>query len=134
MKDAMCPIGAIQSYYASHSTGPIAPWITSEETAIHEKIFDPTDGGYDPPLKWYKCQMSPLNAKDEKEIPKEKWSVGQKTLLVTCKRDPIGVPVLQVEGMKPWVRDMVAREVDAGHWGHQERAREFNEILEEFLG
>ena len=77
--------------------------------------------------------MALLNAKDEKEIPQEKWHVEQKTLLVTCKRDPIGVPVLQTETMKQWVKGLTVKEVDAGHWGQKERASEFNEILEDFI-
>lgn len=61
----------------------------------------------------------------------------QRTILtliqLTCARDPICVPAIQEQGMRPFVKGITIKQVDSGHWGQQEKADEVNQILEAFV-
>ena len=131
----MCYLGATRKYYTSGTPGPLADWISGDDVSMHKKSFFKEQGGYGPPLNWYKCQMANLNTPDEAQVPKDHYYLKVSTLLITCKNDPIGVPVVQVEGMKPWIKKdlLTVVEVDSGHWCQLEKAQEVNEVLEQFL-
>ena len=135
MRDIMCPIGAIRKYYESGTPGPHADWITSEEVSNHKRIFSAENGGYGPPLNWYKCQLAGLNNADEATVAEENSYLNVPTLLVTAKQDPVGKDVMQVEMTKPWVKEelLTIKEVDSGHWIQLEKPEETNTIIEQFL-
>jgi soluble epoxide hydrolase/lipid-phosphate phosphatase len=133
VKDKMCYIGASRTYFEEGQTGPIASWITPDEIAIHEKIFSPSNGGYGPPLNWYKAQIANLNTPDEDGIEEAKHHLQQPTLLVTCSKDYIAVPAMQEMTMKPCVENLTVKEIDAGHRVQAEKPEELNKTLETFI-
>ncbi|KAL8635873.1 MAG: hypothetical protein Q9226_009312 [Calogaya cf. arnoldii] len=102
---------------------------------MHKKIFSKQQGGYGPPLNWYKCEIANLNTADEANVAKEDYYLKVPTLLITCKYDPIGVPVVQRMGINPWIKEELLTEVEieSGHWCLLEKPRETNEALERFL-
>ena len=135
LKDKLCPLGAAREYFTSGTPGPIANWVTGDEIAMHKKIFSKEQGGYGPPLNWYKCQIANLNTPDEAQVPKDDWYLKSPTLLIKCKDDPVGVPAVQEMGMRPWIKDDLLEvvEIDSGHWCQLEKPRETNEALERFI-
>lgn len=131
MKENMCSVSACRTYFTTGKTGPIADWATHTEYTTHEKIF--SQGGYGPSLNWYKAQMANLNADDEKDVTEEQKQIKQPTLLVTAKHDAIAVPQMQVDGTKPFAKDLTVVEIDAGHFVQIEKPEETNKALEEFV-
>ncbi|KAL8851723.1 MAG: hypothetical protein Q9221_003333 [Calogaya cf. arnoldii] len=98
IKENFCYLGATRKYYTSGTSGdtePVAPWFADHEIEMHKKIFSKEQGGYGPPLMWYKCEIANLNTADEANVPKEDYYLKVPTLLITCKYDPIGVPGVQ---------------------------------------
>ena len=135
MKDNLCFPGACRTYYTSGTPGPHASWITAEEISTHKKIFAAEQGGYGPPLAWYKCQMANLNTPDEARVPEEDYYLKVPTLLIKCMNDPVGVPLVQETGMKPWIDENMLKviEIESGHWCLMEKPNETNEALEKFV-
>ncbi|CAL8579872.1 hypothetical protein XPA_005602 [Xanthoria parietina] len=135
-KDNLCYLGAARKYYTTGTPGPIAPWITDHEIAMHKRIFSKEHGGYGPPLNWYKCEIANLNVPDEATVSKENYYLKVPSLLMLCKYDPIGVPAVQEPGMTPWIEEglLTVVEIESGHWCLLEKPRETNEALERFLG
>jgi len=134
VKDKMCYIGATRKYFKEGQTGPIAPWVSPEEIATHEKIFGPSNGGYGPCLNWYKAQIANLNTPDEDGIEEAKHHPQQHALLVTCSKDYIAVPSMQEMAMKPCVKNLTIKHIDSGHWVQAEKSEELNMILQAFIG
>lgn len=99
----------------------------------HNKIFAPENGGYGPPLNWYKCQIRHFNDEDEASIPAERSSIEQPTLLVTCSKDPVGNPDMAEAGTRPFVKNLQVKQIDTGHWLQLENPDEVNQILKKFF-
>ena len=129
----MCYPNVTRSYLEEQKTGPIAPWLSKEEMAMHNYILAAKDGGYGPTLMWYKCQIANLNRPDEEEIPEEKKQIKQPMLMIAAKYDYIGVPKLQVGGMQPYVKDLKVVEFETGHWVQLEMPMETNKAIKDFL-
>lgn len=102
---------------------------------MHKKVFSKEQGGYGPPLNWYKCEIANLNVPDEAKVAKEDYYLKVPSLLVKCKYDPLGVPAVQEMGMKPWFEEefLTVVEIESGHWCLLEKPRETNEALERFF-
>ena len=99
----------------------------------HNKIFAPENGGYGPPLNWYKCQIRHFNDEDDAGIPAESSFIEQPTLLVTCSKDPVGAPEMAEAGTRPFIKDLQVKQVGTGHWLQLEKPNEVNEILKNFF-
>lgn len=132
-KENLCRLGAAREWYESNKVGSLAPWFTSEEVDIHNRIFASHNGGYGPPLNWYNCQMGDYNDEDEASIPNERAYVEQPTLLVTCSGDPVAPPGFIEGGTRPFVRNLEVKQVDTGHWLLLEKPDEVNAILKDFF-
>ena len=132
-KQNLCLPNAARTYITSGTTQPLASWIHPSEISIYNEIFSPSNGGYGPPLNWYKAQIANLNTADEAEVPEEKYHIQAPALLVTCARDYIAVPKMQEGLMRPWVKDLLVKEMDSGHFVQAEKADEVNKALEEFI-
>ena len=132
-KHNLAPIGAARKWFEEDNVGPIASWMSPEDVKTREKIFAAEAGGYGPPLNWYKCHMANLNSEDDASIPADRLKIEQPTLLITCGNDPVGIPVLAVEGTKPFVQMLEIKQVDTGHWLQLEKPDEVNHILKDFL-
>lgn len=76
--------------------------------------------------------MADLNNEDESSIAPERWHIQQPTLLITAILDPIAIPVLQEQGMRPFVQDLKVEEIEAGHWVMRQK-REINRKLKAFF-
>ena len=48
-------IGAARKCFENGVTAFFASWITPEEIKMHDSIFGSSEGGYNPPLNWYKA-------------------------------------------------------------------------------
>lgn len=129
----ICRRGGIRAWFTEGKTGPYASWISKEEVETYKKIFDPKDGGYGPPLNWYKAQMADLNDEDESSIDPERRHIQQPTLLITCSLDPIAVAAMQEQGMRPFVQNLKVEGLEAGHWVQQEKHGEVNKSLKAFF-
>lgn len=129
----LCPIGAVQEFYAQHMTGPLPTWLSEHEVAKHNEIFCAENGGYRGGLNWYKAQMANINAADEEALPPERANIDRPTLFFANKQDYILVPALQEAQMTPLVKDLEVQELDCGHWTQLEKADEVNEILKGFI-
>ena len=132
-KETMCPPGATRDYITSGKTQPLASWISPQEISNYNEIFAPENGGYGPSLNWYKAQIANLNTIDDAEVPEERYHLQVPALLVTCTKDYIAVPMMQEGLMRPWVKDLVVKEIDSGHFVQVEKADEVNKTLEEFI-
>ena len=99
----------------------------------HTKIFAPANGGYGPPLNWYKAQIRHFNDEDEASIPAERSFIEQPTLLVTCSQDPVGAPGVAEAGTRPFVKNLQVTQIDTGHWLQLEKPDEVNQILKHFF-
>ncbi|KAL8653888.1 MAG: hypothetical protein Q9210_001839 [Variospora velana] len=133
LKNHLCPKGAIRKAYEEGFTSPRPAWLSEDEITTHSKIFSAENGGYRGGLNWYKAQMANVNAADEDALPTERHRIDKPTLLITCKKDYVCVPVLQEEQMKPLVKDMEIESLDCGHWVPLEAADEVNRILQDFF-
>jgi len=132
-KENLCLPNAARAYITSGTTQPLASWITPSEISTYNEIFAPENGGYGPPTNWYKAQIANLNTADEAEVPEERYHIQVPALLVTCAKDYIAVPKMQEGLMRPWVEDLVVKELDSGHFVQAEKADEVNKALEEFI-
>lgn len=133
MKEVLCNIDATRSWFAEGKSAPLASWISDEEFQTHKKIFNPSNGGLGPPLKWYKAQVANLNTQDESTILPENLNVQQRSLLITCSKDYIAVPAMQEEVMRPYVKNLKVETVETGHWLQLEKPGEVNAILQSFF-
>ncbi|KAL8793176.1 MAG: hypothetical protein Q9195_004206 [Heterodermia aff. obscurata] len=132
-KENLAAIGAARRWFEENKVGPVASWLSSEEVKTHNKIFAPENGGYGPPLNWYKSRISHVNNEDEASIPEEKSLIGQPTLLVTCSKDPVGVAGIAEARTRPFVKNLQVKQVDTGHWLQLEKPDEVNQILKDFF-
>lgn len=132
-RENFCPRGAARAWLTEGKIGLYPSWISKEEIETHKQIFDPKYGGYGPPLNWYKAQMADLNNEDESSIAPERWHIQQPTLLITAKLDPIAIPKLQEQEMRPFVQDLKVEKVEAGHWVMQQKREEVNQTLKAFF-
>ena len=129
----MCAYGETRAWFVSGKSVACASYITKEEIDIHNKIFAHENGGHGPPLKWYKAQIANLDNEDDATIPPERLHVQQRTLLVTCSNDFIVNPAVQVESMRPFVKNLKVETMDTGHWLLIEKPEEVNAILKNFF-
>ncbi len=129
----MCLIGAARSWFAEGKTSALASYVSSEEIDIHDQIFAPENGGYGPPLMWYKAQMANVNVHDEATLAAEQSHIKQPTLLITAANDYIAIPSMQEQGMRPYVKNLKVESVDTGHWLQLEKPDEVNQTLERFF-
>ncbi|KAL8934486.1 MAG: hypothetical protein Q9216_005886 [Gyalolechia sp. 2 TL-2023] len=129
----LCPRGAVREFYEKQMTGPLPSWISKNEVIKHNRIFSAEKGGYRGGLNWYKAQMANINAADDEAIPPERIQIDQPTLLLASKNDYVGVPALQEEQMKPFVKHLEIESLDCGHWTQLEKANEVNEMLKSFF-
>ena len=97
------------------------------------EIFSPSNGGFGPSLNWYKAQIANLNRPDEEDISEERKMIEKPTLLVTCAFDGIMPPQMQVEGMRPFCKDLKVKAFESGHFVQLEKADELNKSLETFI-
>ncbi|KAL9104594.1 MAG: hypothetical protein Q9163_000459 [Psora crenata] len=132
-KENLCYPGATRSYYVEKKTGPLGDWISKEEIAMHDRIMAVQNGGYGPPLNWYKCAIANVDMPDNAEILEEQKHIKQPTLLIGPKYDYLFVPNVVLGQMKPFVNDLKVVEVESGHWNALEKAEETNKALEEFV-
>lgn len=133
LKDHMCPIGAARSWFAEGKTSALAPYVSSEDIEIHDRIFTTENGGYGPPLMWYKSVMANVNVQDEATLAPEQSHIGQPTLLITAANDYIAIPAMQEQGMRPYVKNLKVESVETGHWLQLEKPDEVNQRLERFF-
>lgn len=77
--------------------------------------------------------MANLNTSDEAEIPPERFLIQQRTLLITCAKDILGIPAMQEGAMRPFVKNLQVEKVDTGHWLQLEKPEEVNELLKTFF-
>lgn len=129
----MCPVGAARSWFEEGKVIPTASWISSEELAIHDRIFNPSNGGYGPAMNWYKAQIANLNSEDETQLASEDSQFDQPTLLVTCSRDPVAVANMQEETTKQYAKNLRIKQLETGHWVQLEQPSKVNEIIQEFV-
>ena len=135
MKKNMVYPNVCREFFVRQKTNPIADWVSDAEFVTYDRIFRPEDGGtgYTAPLMWYKTQIANINLEDERGISEEKKVVSKPVLMIAARDDPIGAPKMQVEGMRPWCRDLRVVEVPTGHWCQQQAPGEVNEALREFV-
>ena len=114
----------------NHPPRPLRHPLLNRHLRIHPL---PLNGGYTPTLNWYKQQIANLNLNDEASIPEERKYIQQPALLVTCTHDAIAVPMMQVQGMRPWAKDLRVVEIESGYWVQLEKAEEVNMCLERFI-
>jgi len=129
----MCPIGATRSWFEEGNIIPTASWISSEELAIHDQIFNPSNGGYGPALNWYKAQIANVNSEDEAHLASGDSQFERPTLLVTCSKDPIAVADMQEKTTKQHARNLRIKQLETGHWVQLEQPSKVNEFLQEFI-
>lgn len=133
-KDILCKAGATRSWFANHESVPLRPsFLPKEDVAIHQMIFDPSNGGYGPGLNWYRAQMANLNTQDESTIPLQRLHIQQRTLAILGSGDFICVSAVQEHAMRPHVQSLKIVTMDAGHWLQLQKPDDTNKTLKEFL-
>ena len=132
-KENLAAIGAARQWFEEGRVGPLAPWLSSEEVQTHSKIFAPENGGYGPPLNWYKAQIRLFNDADEASLPAERSFIEEPTLLVTCSKDPVGAPAVAEAATRPFVKNLQVKQIDTGHWLQLEKPDEVNQMLKDFF-
>lgn len=133
LKHHLCNTSQMRSWFVEGKAAPLPPWITSEEIETHRRILSKKNGGFGPPLNWYKAQMGNFNTADEAEIHPERFNVHQRTLLITCAKDVLAIPAMQEGATRPFVKDLKVEKVETGHWLQLEKPEEVNEILKTFF-
>ncbi|KAL8687440.1 MAG: hypothetical protein Q9218_006387 [Villophora microphyllina] len=133
LSEHLCPVGATRKYYEKQLSVPVAPWVSPAEIATYCTIFGRENGGFRGGLCWYKAQMARVNAADEEALPPERYHINKPALLITCSKDRVGIPTINIEGMKPYAKQLEVETFDSGHWVQLEKANEVNEILKRFL-
>jgi len=129
----MCPIGATRSWFEEGKIIPTASWISSEELAIHDQIFNASNGGYGPALNWYKAQIANVNSEDEAPLASGDSQFERPTLLVTCSKDPIAVADIQEKTTKQYAKSLRIKQLETGHWVQLEQPSKVNGIIQEFI-
>ena len=125
--------GAARAWFEERKTKSIASYLSAEEVETHDRIFAAEQGGYGPPLNWYKAQIANLNTSDEASLAPEQLHIQAPTLLVTCTSDYVGVPAIQEQNTRPWFKYLQVKEVATGHWLQLEKPDEVNKILKDFI-
>lgn len=133
LKENLALLGAARAWFEGSKTAPVGPYVSTEELELHDKIFAAQNGGYGPPLNWYKAQIANLNTPDEASLTPEKTHIHGPTLLVTCTFDYVGVPVMEEQNTRRWVRNLQVKELATGHWVQLEKPDEVNKILKDFI-
>lgn len=126
-------MGAARKYYEKQSRGPVAAWFSPAELATYRHVFSADNGGFAGGLNWYKAQMARVNAADEEALPSERYHIDKPTLLVVCTKDPVAIPAIQIEGTKPYVKELEIESLESGHWVQLAKANEVNEMLKGFF-
>ena len=129
----MAPIGAARSWFTEGRTTALASYVSPVEMAIHDQIFALENGGYGPPLMWYKAQIANVNTSDEASLAPERSHIQQPTLLISAEKDLIAITAMQEQGMRPFVKDLRVETVDCGHWLQLEKPNEINRLLGKFF-
>ena len=133
-KEIFCVKGATLAWFANKgSPSPTSSLLPKDEFATRLKIFDPKNGGYEPPLNWYRAYQADVNFSDEANIPSERVHVQQRTLAILGNGDFICVPAVQEATMRPFVPNLKIVRVEGSHWAHLAKPDEFNEALKEFF-
>lgn len=129
----LCPLGAARKYYETQPSVAVAAWFTPAEQTTYRQIFSAENGGFAGGLNWYKAQIGRVNAADEGALPSERYHIDKPTFLVVCTKDPVAIPAIQTEGMKPYVKQLEIESLDCGHWVQIVKANEVNEMLKGFF-
>lgn len=133
-KDVLCKAGATRSWFADHESAPLRPsFLSQADVAIHQRIFEPINGGYGPGLNWYKAQIANLNTQDESTIPLERLRIQQRTLAILGSRDFICVPAIQEHVMRPHLQNLKIVTMEAGHWLQLQKPDDVNKTLKQFF-
>ena len=101
----LAPTGATRSWLEEAKTGPTASWVSSEEPAIHDRIFAPSNGEYGPAMIRYKAQIANVNGEDKSRLTSGEPHMQQPTLLVTCSKDPIVIAGMQEQTTKQYAKN-----------------------------
>lgn len=133
LKENLALPGAARAWFEERKSAAFAPYVSSNELEIHDSIFARENGGYGPPLNWYKAQIANLNTPDEAKLAQERLRIQAPTLLVKCSLDYVGVPALQEQNTRPWVDNLQVKEFATGHWVQLEKPDEVNRILKDFI-
>jgi soluble epoxide hydrolase / lipid-phosphate phosphatase len=68
--------------------------------------------------------------KHETDIPDERKLLRQPTLLITCAKDFIGRPEMQLQGIESYLPNLVVKSLNTSHWLQLEAPDEVNASLE----
>ena len=77
--------------------------------------------------------MANLNTPDEASLTPEQQHIQSPTLLVTSRFDYVGVPAVQEQRTRPWVKNLQVKELATAHWVQLEKPDEVNKILKDFI-
>ncbi|KAK3167934.1 hypothetical protein OEA41_004380 [Lepraria neglecta] len=107
--------------------------LDTHDEAVHNRIFAPERGGYDPALNHYRALYRDLNLQDENVIPKSATNLTKPVLLLTAAKDPVGTPARAERSTRPYAPDLWVQEIDSGHFLMLEKADEVNKAIKEFF-
>ncbi|KAL8727336.1 MAG: hypothetical protein Q9166_006104 [cf. Caloplaca sp. 2 TL-2023] len=129
----LCPAGALEAFLRADGRVPIAAWVSSHDETIHNSIFAPKRGGYNPSLNHYRANYRNLSLADENAIPPSAANLTKPTLLLTARNDPVGTPTRAEGSTRPFAPDLRVKEIVAGHFLMLEKAGDVNEAMRTFF-
>ncbi|RDW79853.1 alpha hydrolase-24 [Coleophoma cylindrospora] len=124
--------GGFRTWLSQAKTAEWPNYLTEKERAALLMHFSIENGGFGPATNWYRVQTQGLNEDDEKEIPKENYTLTHPTLLFTCQNF-ITKAADMAGQMRPLAPDFTVKETQAGHWIMLELPDEVNQELEGFF-
>ncbi|KAI9739920.1 MAG: hypothetical protein M1818_004976 [Claussenomyces sp. TS43310] len=124
--------GGFRTWLTEGKVAPYPPFVSTEDKGYFRKQFSPDNGGFGPSINWYKAALADIDAEDVKEIPKERYTLLQPTLLISSDNFITATADFPSQ-MKPFAPNLVNKKLTTGHWIMLEQPDEVNKMLEEFF-
>ncbi|KAH8812812.1 Alpha/Beta hydrolase protein, partial [Xylogone sp. PMI_703] len=126
-KTDLAPLGALENWLKNDRQADWADFLTEAANNTTNDL-----GGI-PNLNWYKANALNYNYEAEKDLDSEKKFLPQSTLFLSCSKDLIALPHLQISAMEEWVPKLRTEEMNTAHWAMLEAPQRVNEALEKFF-
>ncbi|KAF8586071.1 alpha/beta-hydrolase [Ramaria rubella] len=121
--------GGMEKWLLADRKVPVGLWAPDQNR--HNEIF--RAGGWVGPTNWYRSAAHGVILEDDKDIPKERYTITHPVLQILCPRDAICVPDLMRVSTVAWCTNATIRELDTGHWPMFEKPDELHAAMDEFM-
>lgn len=126
------PVGKAREWTESGKVTPLPSWLPKEENDMHTQILQ--KGGWTGPLNYYKQAMAGVTAASEQGVPSEQNFIRKPSFYIGASKDYICLEAMHRPSTEKWAKGgFETVSIDAGHWVHLEKRKEFDDALSAWL-